>query len=229
MKPSTPIIVLALCLSSACSGPTPSPSPSPTSSDAPAATTSAAATQDTTPAANAIQTASPATPPATPPTVDTPVADPALTKAILAAFPDYAASQTGDDALPSARYVAARRDLDGDGADEVIVYLMGPFFCGTGGCSLLVLTPDGEGYRQLGNVGTADPPVRIMPTAGKGHADLLYRRSGGGGPTEDVRLMFRDGRYRKSSSAKDGGTQTPAVLIADDIDFAQGIALTPSP
>lgn len=225
MKPSTPIIALALCLSSACSG----PAPSPTSSDAPAATTSAPATQDAAPAVDATQTPAPATASAAPPAVDPPMADPALAKAILAVFPDYAASQAGDDALPPARYVAARHDLDGDGADEVIVYLMGPFFCGTGGCSLLVLTPDGAGYRQIGDVGTARPPVRIVTAAGKGHADLLYRRSGGGGPTEDVRLAFRDGRYRKASPAKDGGTQTPAVLIADDIDFAQGIALTPSP
>ena len=39
--------------------------------------------------------------------------------------------------LPSAEE-RNRTDLVGDGHDEVVVWLMGSFFCGTGGCNLQV-------------------------------------------------------------------------------------------
>lgn len=219
MKSSTLTTAFALCLLSACSGPAPSPT---ASADAPVPETpppAVPAAAETAPAADAKAISAQA---------GSSAADRAVSDAILTVFPDYVASQTGDDALPPARYVAVRRDLDGDGTEEVIVYLMGPFFCGTGGCSLLVLAKGEQGYREIGNVATARPPVRIVPTGGNGHADLLYQRSGGGGPTEDVLLAFRDGRYRKSSPAAAAGAQAPEVLIADSIDFTQGVELTPS-
>src|ERR1700742_4529247 len=37
------------------------------------------------------------------------------------------------------RYVASLIDLDGDGKPEVVVYLVGRAWCGSGGCRTLVL------------------------------------------------------------------------------------------
>src|SRR6266496_4039504 len=49
----------------------------------------------------------------------------------------------------TARYSAAFVDLRGDGTQEVIVYLMGGGWCGSGGCSTLILTPNGSSYRAI--------------------------------------------------------------------------------
>ena len=43
-----------------------------------------------------------------------------------------------------ARYVAAFRDLNGDGTKEAIVYLISNGWCGSGGCSTLILMPNGS-------------------------------------------------------------------------------------
>src|SRR5712692_5692122 len=40
------------------------------------------------------------------------------------------------------RYVAAFRDLNGDGTPEAIVYFIGKDWCGSGGCPTLILTRD---------------------------------------------------------------------------------------
>lgn len=40
------------------------------------------------------------------------------------------------------RALVARIDLNGDGRQELFAYLMGPLFCGSGGCTLQLLTPE---------------------------------------------------------------------------------------
>lgn len=154
-------------------------------------------------------------------------ADAALEDAIRAAFPDYRAAAV--DGLPTARYLASRRDLNGDGADEVIVYLMGPFFCGTGGCSLLVFAQGENGYKEIANAGTARPPVSIVKAGMNGYADLWYEQSGGGGPTEYVQLAFQDGRYGALSRAPANEVPASEVVIPGDADYTQGIELAPAP
>ena len=196
----------ALLALSACSQPEPPAAASPPA--APAAATPAPAPEPT-PAASATK------------------ADAALEDAIRAVFPDYRAAAV--DGLPTARYLASRRDLNGDGADEVIVYLMGPFFCGTGGCNLLVFAQGETGYREIANAGTARPPVSIVKAGMNGYADLWYEQSGGGGPTEYVQLAFQDGRYGALSRAPASEVPASEVVIAGDADYSQGTELTPAP
>lgn len=154
-------------------------------------------------------------------------ADAALEDAIRATFPDYRAASV--DGLPTARYLASRRDLNGDGSEEVIVYLMGPFFCGTGGCSLLVFTRGENGYTEIANAGTARPPVSLAKGGMNGYADIWYEQSGGGGPTEYVQLAFQDGRYGALSRAPANEVPASEVVIAGDADYSQGTELTPAP
>src|SRR5215472_5230020 len=56
-------------------------------------------------------------------------------------------SRVADDR--TTRYAAAFVDLKEDGTEEAIVYLMGPLWCGSGGCSCLVLLPAGESYKVV--------------------------------------------------------------------------------
>src|SRR5258705_11338405 len=54
------------------------------------------------------------------------------------------------------RYFNAFYDLNGDGKDEAIVYLVGQ--CGTGGCPLMVFTPDGDSYKVVPDSPITRPP-----------------------------------------------------------------------
>jgi len=53
-------------------------------------------------------------------------------------------------------------DLNGDGRDEVVVYLTGRSWCGTGECMTYVLTPDGESFRFLARVPATLTPIREL-------------------------------------------------------------------
>jgi hypothetical protein len=53
-------------------------------------------------------------------------------------------------------------DLNSDGKDEAIVYLMGRAWCGTGGCNTYILTPVGGSYKFVARVPASRPPIRVL-------------------------------------------------------------------
>ncbi|UBB90393.1 hypothetical protein J4771_03290 [Candidatus Kaistella beijingensis] len=52
-------------------------------------------------------------------------------------------------------------DLNNDGQKEVFVYLNSPYFCGTGGCTILLLSPNQE---LITKFTVTNPPIFIEPT-----------------------------------------------------------------
>ena len=63
--------------------------------------------------------------------------------AILAAAPDYS-QEIVDIEGRQARYIYGRFDLNGDGRGELLVYLLGSIFCGTGGCNLMLFAQSSQ-------------------------------------------------------------------------------------
>ena len=51
--------------------------------------------------------------------------------------------------LPAHRYTWDRVDLSGDGRAEVVAQVVGPMFCGTGGCPLFIFREPGPGRLEL--------------------------------------------------------------------------------
>ena len=51
--------------------------------------------------------------------------------------------------MPAHRYTWSRVDLNGDGRSELIAQVVGPMFCGTGGCPLLIFREPSPGKLQL--------------------------------------------------------------------------------
>ena len=51
--------------------------------------------------------------------------------------------------LPAHRYTWNRVDLNGDGRPELVAQVVGPQFCGTGGCPLLIFRESSDGQLQL--------------------------------------------------------------------------------
>lgn len=165
------------------------------------AVTACGPTSDTPPPADAPAAAPPA--PAAPPVAQAP--DPAL-KPFLEA-------RTADAMAPLA-YIARSH---GEGLDQItLVYLVGPEYCGSGGCNLLILGRQGDPYVVLGEESVVQTPVRVLATSTNGRPDIGVRVSGGGvREGYEARLAFNGERYPSN----------PTVAPAARVDGAAGETL----
>ncbi|WP_435417168.1 hypothetical protein WAB17_09760 [Parerythrobacter aurantius] len=93
------------------------------------------------------------------------------------------------------RYALAFTDLDSDGADEAIVYLVTPYFCGTGGCNTIILTPAGPMWRKVAEISVSRPPVTVMDSTTNGWKDITVAISGGGTAAGNALLRFDGTAY----------------------------------
>ncbi|QZD92336.1 hypothetical protein K3162_12500 [Qipengyuania xiapuensis] len=121
----------------------------------------------------------------------------------------------------SMRYALAWNDLDGDGADEAIVYLAAPYFCGTGGCPTLVLTPAGPMWRKVGDISVSRTPVTVLESSTNGWKDITVAISGGGGASGNALLKFDGEAYPSNPTVAPAEmTETTGeVVIADMPEF----------
>ena len=78
------------------------------------------------------------------------------------------------------RYSSAFVDLNDDGAKEVIVYLSGRGWCGSGGCVMLILSPEAGSYRVITKATVTRLPIRVLGTKSNGWHDLSVEVAGGG-------------------------------------------------
>ena len=116
-------------------------------------------------------------------------------------------------------YARAETDLDGDGKDEILAYVGGSLMCGTGGCNLVVLKRDGEGYRQVGDLSVVQLPVGVLPSKTDGWRDLAVSVSGGGRPGGLMRVPF-DGKAYASN---------PTVGPAEPVDTIGEVLIKDEP
>lgn len=80
------------------------------------------------------------------------------------------------------RYFSAYVDLNGDGRDEAVVYLLGPGICGSSGCPTLVFLSTGPGkdYELVTCIEITRPPIIAARSKTKGWRDLIVFVRGGG-------------------------------------------------
>jgi hypothetical protein len=108
--------------------------------------------------------------------------------------------QTFDDDK-STRYVAAFRDLDGDGTPEAIVYLMSNEWCGSGGCNTLILKRDGNSWRIVTNITITQPPIRVLMNTSNGWRSIgVWVQGGGIQPGYEAELQFDGKTYPRNPS-----------------------------
>jgi hypothetical protein len=91
------------------------------------------------------------------------------------------------------RYSAAFVDLKDDGTQEVIVYITGRNWCGSGGCVVLVLAPRSSSYRVVTKVTIARPPIKVLLTKSHGWHDIAVVVQGGGEVQPQVVQLSFDG------------------------------------
>lgn len=118
------------------------------------------------------------------------------------------------------RYLAASADLNGDGKDELLVYVVGPAACGTGGCPTRVYTPDGAGMRRVGNISVSNPPIRMAAEKTNGWNNLIVHVSGGGAAARDVVMAFNGRTYpgNPTVNAPRATTAAAAKVLIPDFD-----------
>jgi hypothetical protein len=99
------------------------------------------------------------------------------------------------------RYSSALVDLKDDGTKEVIVYVTGRAWCGTGGCTMLILTPEGEFYRVITKTTVTRLPIRVLNTKSNGWHDIsVVARTSGTESLSEVILPFDGETYPISLS-----------------------------
>lgn len=152
--------------------------------------------------------------------------DPALEGAIRAAAPDYT-EKSVEILGHEARYLHGEVDLDHDGRSEVLAYLLGPFFCGTGGCNLMLFRRDGEGYTLVNDFPTTDLPVIVSSETTEGWSDLVRLQTGGGVPSSYVRHVFDGERYVEAERLSGNMAPSGTRLLAGEFTFEDGIVLEP--
>ena len=97
------------------------------------------------------------------------------------------------DNLRLASFRSARADLNGDGQPEAVLHATDQAFCGTGGCTLFILSPAGSGYRLVGRTPATRLPIRVMSTSHAGWRDLAVTVSGGANVGPYVVQLAHDG------------------------------------
>jgi hypothetical protein len=101
----------------------------------------------------------------------------------------------------SRTFVFFEYDLNEDGRKEIFVSHTGPYFCGSGGCTLLLLSPDGK---QITQFTVNRTPVIVLRERSKGWNDLLIESAG------KLHLLQFDGKaYPANPSMAPVFTMTP--------------------
>jgi hypothetical protein len=100
------------------------------------------------------------------------------------------------------RYSAAFVDLKDDRTQEVIVYLAGNGWCGSGGCTMLILSPKGSSYDVVAKITIVRLPIRVLSTKSNDWHDIAVRVQGGGViHAYDAKLSFNGQTYPGNPTA----------------------------
>lgn len=119
------------------------------------------------------------------------------------------------------RYLSAFVDLRDDGAQEVIVYVTGRGWCGSGGCDMWILAPEGSSYKVVTHTTITQLPIRVLATKSHGWHDLgVWVQGGGIQPGYEAKLSF-DGKTYPSNPS-----MPPAVPLTKKVPGRVAVPVT---
>ena len=125
------------------------------------------------------------------------------------------------------RYFPKSFDLNGDGTPEVIVHVVGPSVCGTGGCETHIFARLGTAYKLISTIDLSRPLVIAALGRSHGWRNLIVFVAGGG----NVRgyyaeLRFNGKTYPENPTLKPAkrisGKPRGTVLIKDFRFYTEG-------
>jgi hypothetical protein len=107
------------------------------------------------------------------------------------------------------RYFPKLFDLNGDGIPEVIVHVVGPGACGTGGCETHIFAKLGARYKLISTIDLSRPLVIAALGRSHGWRNLIVFVAGGG----NVRGYYAELRFN-GKTYPDNPTVKPAKRIS---------------
>ena len=112
----------------------------------------------------------------------------------------YVGTLTSDEDKTT-EYFRAFVDLKDDGTQDAIVYLTNDGWCGSGGCTTLILAPKDCTYRVVAKIMITRLPIRILATKSRGWHDIAVWVQGGGiQPGYEAKLSFDGKTYPRNPS-----------------------------
>jgi hypothetical protein len=141
-------------------------------------------------------------------------------KKLKAYLQHYAGDPNSDDNA-STRYIAAFADLQDNGSEDAIVNFMDDGWCGTGGCTMLILAPTASSYRLVTRTTITRTPIRVLSTKSHGWHDIAVWVQGGGiEQGYEARLSFNGKKYSSNPSVLPArpitGKVAGKVVISND-------------
>jgi len=121
----------------------------------------------------------------------------------------------------STRYSTAIIRLKGTTTEDVAVYISGPGWCGSGGCTLLMLNAEPSSFKVLGQTTIVQLPIYLLPGTSHGHPNIGVRVQGGGIlPGYVAKLSFDGTKYPQNPSVP------PAQRLTGFVDGEKLISST---
>jgi putative lipoprotein len=111
-------------------------------------------------------------------------------------------TKTGDDPKTIDPHQIALVDLNGDGQKDALILLQSPYWCGSGGCTMLVFKGTKSGYKFVSRSTLIRGPVLVSTSKTRGWRELVVEVSGGGAPSKRVALKFDGRKYPLNPSTK---------------------------
>lgn len=101
----------------------------------------------------------------------------------------------------STRFSFATAQLTRGPRQQIFVYVAGRMWCGSGGCTALLLEPLGSSFKVVDRFTLARLPIRILPSMTNGWRDIAMEVRGGGiHPRRAVVLKFNGRKYPSNPS-----------------------------
>jgi hypothetical protein len=131
-----------------------------------------------------------------------------------------------DHAHEEARYSSATVVLH-DEIKDILVYLSGNRYCGSGGCTALLLEPDGAAFRIATKLTITRLPIRVLESRTNGWRDITVLVAGGGTSGHRVILKYNGHSYpgdpsmapAVSAEAEKRSQELPLVEPGDTVLF----------
>jgi putative lipoprotein len=131
-------------------------------------------------------------------------------QALATALQAYA-KRTNDDVKTFEPRQAAFVDLNRDGHKDALVLLEGPYWCGSGGCTLLVFKGGKDSFTFISRSSLIRGPLLVSHSRTKCWRDLVVEVSVGGRPAKKVALKFNGRKYPLNPSVQKALLKNAAV------------------
>lgn len=126
---------------------------------------------------------------------------------------ETAIAQAIDAALPA--YQSAMADLNADGREDAVVLLSGNEWCGSGGCTMLVLKgEEAEAYTLVSRSTVTRAPIRVAASASNGWKDLIVSTRG----LDDALMAFDGSGYPGNPSVQSAASAEQVAAAATIIE-----------